>query len=99
MGYTHYFEYKPESITAMQAMVLCQDVRQIVECSEIAITGWSSRGTEAPEFNPEGRIAFNGIGDEGCETFAIQFNAPQEPNSDDELERYHYKSFIEVCVL
>jgi hypothetical protein len=92
MGYTHYFEYAPESITPMQAMMLCQDVRQIVDASGVAITGWDSNGNDAPEYNPESRISFNGVGADGHETFSIDFHAPIEPDPDDPF--YPHKHFV-----
>jgi hypothetical protein len=97
MGYTHYWSYPPEAISAMQAMILCQDARQIVVASGVPIVGWESAGESAPEFNPESRIALNGDGAQGCETFAFDFHAPQEPSADaDQWTRYRYDRFIEA---
>lgn len=97
MGYTHYWQYKPESIEPAQAMILCQDARHIIEFCGVAITGWRESGEFAPEFNPENRLAFNGLGeDNGHETFAFYFHPPQEPESDEEsYNKYRYEKFIE----
>ena len=94
MGYSHSFEYAPEAITPMQAMILCQDARQVIDNCGIPITGWDSRGSVDPEFNPEGRLAFNGVGADGCETFNLQFSAPTVNDDSSEYEKYNYELFV-----
>ena len=95
MGYTHYYELSPEACSPMQAMLLCQDARQIIETSGVPIVGWNSRDLDSqPELNPEGRIALNGCGEDGCETFMINFHAPLEPDGDNELGQFDYDQFI-----
>lgn len=94
MGYTHYFEYAPEAITPMQAMILCQDARQVIDNCGIPITGWDSRGSVDPEFNPEGRLAFNGVGQDGCKTFLLEFSAPTAAVSTGGYDEYIYEQFL-----
>lgn len=94
MGYTHYWEYRPEAISPMLAMALCQDARQITEVGGVAITGWSGEGTEAPEFNPEGRLAFNGVQEKSHESFIIEFHAPQAQEAGSDFERHTFEKFI-----
>jgi hypothetical protein len=79
----------------MQAMILCQDARQIIEASGVPITGWNRDGSSPIEYNPEGRLALNGVDDDGCETFVIDFQAPQDPGPDgDEFERDEFGYFL-----
>ena len=95
MGYTHYYGYTPEAITPMQAMILCQDARQIIEASGVPITGWNRDQSSPIEYNPEGRLALNGVDAGGCESFIIDFHPPQDPGEDgDEWDRDEYGQFI-----
>ena len=95
MGYTHYYDYAPEAISPKQAMLLCIDVADIIEYSQVEITGWDQNGSEEPEMNPEGRIAINGCSDDGHESFIINFSAPTKPESIDRYLNFLYEKFIE----
>lgn len=95
MGYTHYWEYSPDDLNSVLIMTLCRDAMQVVDASGVFITGWSSKGTESPEFNPEGRLALNGYRDDGCETFSLDFYAPRPPReNDDPYVGFNYERYI-----
>ena len=96
MGYTHYYEYSPEAITPEQAYSLCMDVKTLIEASDVPVVGWDGEKMTEPEVNPEGRIAFNGVGADAHESFVIDFTAPQKPEQDDRYGAYAYEQFIRL---
>ena len=73
MGYTHYFG--PMSLTADQFLTVSNASKKVVEIATgemgVSLAYESDEQKRAPELSGD-RIRFNGVGDEGHETFILE---------------------------
>lgn len=71
MGYTHYFEQEGPSPTDEQWEVICSEVRELFAKHAAIICVEFNRPEDPPELSSR-RIAFNGKGTAGHETFILR---------------------------
>lgn len=69
MGYTHYFPHK-RSFTPDEWQAVTTAARQIIAASQVPLAFEYNDPISAPQIDAD-YIRFNGIGDDGHETFAI----------------------------
>ena len=70
MGYTHYW-YQQRDITEIEWDLIRTDASNILDGAGNTIAWEYDEPTRAPELSPE-LIRFNGIADQGCETFYLE---------------------------
>lgn len=92
MGYTHYFT-QLRDFTAAEWEQAAADIGAILANAqqrwEIPLGNWDGKRGTSPDFTPapNARIAFNGWGDEGHETFSIN---QRRPTLDDDEKRWGF---------
>lgn len=80
MGYTHYWRTAEKKMDHEVWREICEDARKILGDKPTNIIAWDSEfPAKAPEIDDSvlGEIRFNGIGEDGHETFCFEFNGPK----------------------
>lgn len=79
MGYTHYYSISPADVTPEQFVEFGQAVIALIEASDEPVAREYDRPDESPMIG-EGVVMFNGIGEEGHETFYLSVIPPECPS-------------------
>jgi hypothetical protein len=67
MGYTHYWK-QTRNLTPAEIGDIVACVHKVNDATDVLIAGWNGKGE--PTLGPD-RVTFNGVGDDGYETFTI----------------------------
>ena len=98
MGYTHYWYLNKQSeevkevngINGSQFGRATIDIGKIIDASRVLLAGWDGNGE--PEVNVD-KVSFNGIGDDGHETFVFQRFGTQKDRQSPLSPEDAYKDF------
>lgn len=81
MGYTHYYTISPEDVTPQQFAEFGMAVKALIDASDVPVAFESDQPDKQPMIG-EGVVRFNGIGEDGHETFVVSALTPERPSAD-----------------